>query len=162
MQPPLEDDDAARDPGDRAPSPSARVRLEVELLASDQPAQVPAAAEDDQRQRRTVLVVAGDADVRRYVRECLRHRDDLQVMDAATVAMAERLAELDHPHVVIVDEREAAILSLIANVPAVVIADEAFAQAPPNARIVTLLRPFGGRDLEATIDAALPSSIDGA
>jgi hypothetical protein len=153
VQPPIRDDDPARDRDDRddrAPLPSARVRLEVELLASDQQAALPAL--DDQRQRHTVLVVAADADVRRYVRECLRDRDDLRVLEAGTIELAERLATLHSPRLLIVDAPEAAVLSVILNVPAVLIADDVPRDVMPNGRIVTLMRPFGGEDLEVVVD----------
>ena len=155
MQPPIRDDDAARDPDDRAPSLSARVRLEVELLASDQPASLPAPAVGDERLQHTVLVVAGDADVRRYVRECLRDRTDLRVVEAATIAMATQRAALQPPALLIVDGRDAAILDAIADVRAVVIADDVSTKTPSTSRVVTLLRPFGGQDLEALVDALL-------
>jgi hypothetical protein len=45
------------------------VRLEVELLASEQPVERPTPTVGDRRQPHTVLVVIGDDDVRRYVRE---------------------------------------------------------------------------------------------
>ncbi|MDF2775856.1 MAG: hypothetical protein K0S86_5357 [Geminicoccaceae bacterium] len=150
MQPPIRDDDPARDRDDRAPGPSARVRLEVELLASDQPAALPAL--DDQRQRHTVLVVAADADVRRYVCECLRDRDDLRVLETGTIELAERLATLHSPRLLIVDAHEAAVLSVILDVPAVLIADDVSSDAMRTGRIVTLMPPFGGEDLEAVVD----------
>ena len=155
MQPPFRDDDQARDRDDRAPSPSERVRLEVELLASDRPAELTAPVSGDDSQRHTVLLVAEDADVRRYVRECLRDRADLRVLEASTVAMAERLVAAHRPRLLIVDARDAAVLRAIVDVRAVLIADDAPLDATPSGRIVTLVRPFGGRDLEAFIDALL-------
>ena len=156
MQPPLRDDDAARDDADRAPPPSPRVRLEVELLASEQPVELPAPAAGDLRQPHTVLVVVGDIDVRQYVRECLRDRIDLQVFEAATVAIAEQLVALYPPQILIVDARSVAVLRVIADVRAVVIADDVSPPASADGRVVTLLRPFGGQDLEALIDELLP------
>lgn len=113
-----------RDPDDRAPPPSARVRLEVELLASDQPAPMPAPALGDHQRRHTVLVVAGDADVRRYVGECLRDRTDLRVLEAAAIGMAKRLAALQPPKLLIVDAPDASVLDAIGDVRAVLIADD--------------------------------------
>ena len=132
------------------------MRLEVELLASDQPAPLPAAAIGDHHQRRTVLVVAGDADVRRYVRECLRDRADLRVLEAAAIAMAKRLAALQPPELLIVDAPEAGVLDTVMDVRAVLIADDVARDAMPNARIATLARPFGARDLRALVDVWLP------
>ena len=156
MQPPPRDDDAARDPDDRAPSPSARVRLEVELLASDQPAPLPAPAVGDERPWDTVLVVAGDADVMRYVRECLRDRADLRVLEAAAIVVAKRLAALQPPDLLIVDAPEAGVLDTITDVRAVLIADEFPLTAMPGARIATLARPFSAQELQALVDASLP------
>ena len=154
MQPPLNDDDAARDDDDRAPSPSPRVRLEVELLASDQPAPMPAPAVGDRRQRHTVLVIVTDADVRHYVRVCLRDRDDLRVLEAATIAAATQLAALHAPDLLIVDGPDTRILETLADVRAVLMVDDA-ASSAPNALITMLTRPFGGRDLETLVDALL-------
>ena len=155
MQPPLEDDDAARDDSDRAPSPSPRVRLEVELLASDQPAPLPAPAVADQGQRRTVLVVAGDTDVRRHVRECLRDRADLRVLEAASIGVATRLAALHPPDLLIVDAPDAGILETIVDARAVLMADDVALSTTPDARVAALARPFGRQELEALVDELL-------
>ena len=125
------------------------------MLASDQPAPMPTPDIGDRQQRHTVLVVAADADVRRHVRECLRDRVDLHVLDAPTVAIAEQLAAAHRPHLLIVDPRDAAVLSAIADVRAVVLMDDVPPHTRPNDRIVTLMRPFGRHDLEALVDQAL-------
>src|SRR5215213_1033441 len=93
------------------PRPSPRVRLEVELLDADQdaPAPDPLAALDE-RTCLTVLVVAAEADLRRYVRECLRERTDLRLLDAATVAAAVALAAHQLPKLLVVDEPERDVL----------------------------------------------------
>ena len=155
---PTRDDDGASDRDDRSPSPSARVRLEVELLASDEPAALPAPVLGDRPQRYTVLIVAGDADVRRYVRECLHDRADLHLLEASAVAMAGPLATLHRPDLLIVDARDVAVLSAIAAVRAVLIADDLSSDAPPKGRIVRLMRPFGGQELEASIEVLLSDS----
>ena len=57
----------------RQTDPSPRVRLEVAFLDADQAAPAPAPSPAaDERACLTVLVVAAEVDVRRYVRECLR------------------------------------------------------------------------------------------
>lgn len=152
MQPPIEDGGPARDPDDRAPTPSARVRLEVDLLASDQPAPLPSHALGDHHQRHTVLVVAGDADVRRYVRECLRDRVNLRVPEAATISMATRLAALHPPTLLIVDAPDAIVLDSLAEVRAVLIGDELPRETMPNVPVTVLARPFGARDLQVLVD----------
>ena len=69
------------------------MRLEVAFLDADQAAPAPAASSGStSAAARTVLVVAAEADLRRYVRECLRERTDLRVLEAATVAAAVALA----------------------------------------------------------------------
>jgi hypothetical protein len=154
VQPPLEDDDPARGPDDRAPAPSPRVRLEVELLASDQPAPKLAPAIGDRRHQHTVLVVAADPDVRQYVRECLRERDDLGVLEASAVAMAERMVAEHAPELLIVDGRDAAVLRAIPEGRAILLADEVPVDMP-RAHIATLMPPFGGRNLQALVDLLL-------
>ena len=60
--------------------------MEVAFLDADQAAPAPAPpAALDERTCLTVLVVAAEADLRRYVRECLRERTDLRLLEAATV-----------------------------------------------------------------------------
>jgi hypothetical protein len=155
VQPPLRDDDAARNDDDRAPPPSPRVRLEVELLASEQPVELPAPTTGDIRQPHTVLVVIADADVRQYVRVCLRDRDDLRIVEAATIAMATQLAALDPPRLLIVDAPDARVLETVTDIRAVLMAEDDARGVPPNARITTLPRPFGGQDLESLVDRLL-------
>jgi DNA-binding NtrC family response regulator len=128
------------------------VRLEVELLASDQPAPLPGPTLGDDQARHTVLVVAADADVRRYVRECLRDRADLCVLEAAAIEIATRLAALQPPKLLIVDAPDAGVLDRFADVRAVLIADDVTVEAVPNARVTALARPFGARDLQAIVD----------
>jgi hypothetical protein len=127
------------------------VRLEVELLASDQPAPLPGPTLGDDQARHTVLVVAADADVRRYVRECLRDRADLCVLEAAATEIATRLAALQPPKLLIVDAPDAGPRQ-VADVRAVLIADDVPVEAVPNARVTALARPFGARDLQAIVD----------
>jgi len=128
------------------------VRLEVDLLASDHPAPLRAPSTGDRREQRTVLVVAADADVRRHVLECLRDRTDFHVLEADTIAMAKRLAALERPELLIVDAPDAAILDAIVDVRSVVMGDDVAPHAMRDGRIITLARPFGGRDLESLVD----------
>jgi hypothetical protein len=67
---------------------SSRVRLEVAFLDADDGVSAPLTpAAPDARAWRTVLVVAAEPDVRRYVGECLRERR-ICVVEAATVSTA--------------------------------------------------------------------------
>ena len=74
-------------------SPSPRVRLEVAFLDDHQTAPAPAPPLDEQA-RLTVLIIAAEADVRRHLRECLRARSDLRILDAATLIEALALEEV--------------------------------------------------------------------
>ena len=148
-------DDAARDSDDRAPSASPRVRLEVDLLASDHPTPLPVPAVGDRREQHTVLIVAGDADVRRHALECLRDRNDLRVLEAAPIAMARRLATLESPELLIVDAPELRVLDAIENVRAVLMVDDMTRADTRDPRIAILARPFSRQDLESIVDSLL-------
>ena len=52
-------------------------------------------AASDESVRLTVLVLAAEADVRRYVRECLRECADVRMVEAVSVAMALTLEATD-------------------------------------------------------------------
>ena len=69
-------------------NPSAGVRLEVAILADQTTSADEPAGVSDEPVRLTVLVLAAEADVRRYVRECLRDCVDVRVLDAASIAVA--------------------------------------------------------------------------
>ena len=154
MQPPLTDD-RARDPDDRAPSASPRVRLEVELLASDHQSPVPAPAIGDARAQRTVLIVASDADVRRHAYECLRDRTDFRVLEFGTMGVAMRLADLESLDLLIVDAPDIGVLEAIVGVRAVLMVDDVTRAGPGDPRIAILTRPFSGQDLESIVDDVL-------
>ncbi len=128
------------------------MRLEVDLLASDQPAPLPSHALGDHDQQHTVLVIAGDADVGRYLRECLRDRANLCVLEAATTSMATGLAALHPPKLLIVDAPDASVLDSLTEVRAVLIGDELTRETMPNVPVTVLARPFGARDLHVLVD----------
>jgi hypothetical protein len=129
--------------------------LEVDLLTSDQHAVVPAPVSGDLRERRTVLVVASDGDVREHVVECLRPRTDLLVVDATPVAAAKRLADAPPPSVLVVDAADVGVLEGHLDTRAVLIVDELPRDAWPNANVVSLARPFSARQLESLVDLLL-------
>ena len=139
------------------PRPSSRVRLEVELLDADQdaPAPDPLAALDE-RTCLTVLVVAAEADLRRYVRECLRDRSDLRVLEAATVTAAVTLAANSSPALLIVDEPESDVLVPLSQLRAIVIVDDMPRDAPGSGtRRRMLARPFTAEGLAAEVGRLL-------
>jgi hypothetical protein len=137
-------------------SSSPRVRLEVEFLDADQaaPAPLAAVAPGDERVHRTVLVVAGEADFRGYVRECLRERTDLRVLEAATVTAAVLLAAQYSPKLLIVDEPESAVAAMLSQVRAIVIVDDV-PHGEPTTGPRLLARPFTAEGLLAEVDQLL-------
>ena len=139
------------------PRPSPRVRLEVEFLDADQdaPAPDPLAALDE-RTCLTVLVVAAEADLRRYVRECLRERTDLRLLDAATVTAAVALAAYCSPKLLVVDEPERDVLTTLSELRAIVIVDDVPHGAPDvGTRHRLLARPFSADGLIAEVTGLL-------
>jgi DNA-binding response OmpR family regulator len=132
---------------------SARVRLEVAILAGDQASPVadPGVASDGHG-RLTVLVVATDADVRRYVRECLRECADVRVLEAMSVTMALTVEARTAPHILVVDAPQSEVLVALPGVRAVVIVDDAPCRAQASdARVRFLARPFSTDQLVAEI-----------
>jgi hypothetical protein len=159
MTPSRQDGDGIEDVGSpTSPSlPSSRVRLEVAFLDADQsaPAPAPPAAVDD-RTCLTVLVVAAEADLRRYVRECLRERRDLRVVEAATVTAAVVLTAYSSPALLVVDAPEGDVIAALSDVRAVVIVDDVPEGSPvAGARVHLLARPFTAHGLAAEVDRLL-------
>jgi hypothetical protein len=135
--------------------PSPRVRLEVAFLEDDQAMPAPGAALDE-RGCLTVLVVAAEADLRRYVRECLRERTDLRVLDAATVTAAVALAAYSSPTLLIVGEPQGAIVDRLADVHAIVIVDDVPRNTSASgAQHRLLARPFTAERLLAEVGQLL-------
>ena len=127
--------------------------MEVAFLDADQsaPATVPPPALDEPT-RLTVLVVAAEADFRHYVRECLRERTDLRLLEAATVTGAVTLAAHHPPVLLVVDEPERDVLGTLSQLRAIVIVDDVphGAQAPGTRRRL-LARPFTAERLVAEV-----------
>ena len=154
----VKEGDGARDDGvSSTPSPSARVRLEVAFLDADYASAAPAPpVAIDERVSRTVLVVAVEADFRGYIRECLRERRDLRVVDAATVTAAVALAASYAPDFLVVDEPQGDVIAALSKLPAIVIVDDALRDAPPSGtRIRRLSRPFTAVGLLAEVGQLL-------
>ena len=137
--------------------PSPRVRLEVAFLDADQPAPADATpAALDERTRLTVLVVAAEVDLRRYVRECLRERSDLRVLEAATVAAAVALAAQCSPALLVVDEPESDVLIPLSQLRAIVIVDDVpHGESESGTRRRLLARPFTAERLAAEVGRLL-------
>jgi len=133
----------AASPAPHSP-PSSRVRLEVAFLDADQSAPTPATpAAPDERTCLTVLVVAAEADLRCYIRECLRERADLRVLEAASVAAAVVLAAYSSPALLVVDAPERDVVSELSQLRAIVIVDDVpHGEPAAGARVHLLARPF--------------------
>jgi hypothetical protein len=131
--------------------------LEVAFLDGDQAAPEPASsAALDERPRLTVLVVAAEADLRRYVRECLRERTDLRLIEAATVSDAVTLAAHWSPELLVVDEPQRDILATLSELRAIVIVDDVPRGAPVSGtRLRLLARPFTAEGLAAEVGRLL-------
>jgi hypothetical protein len=153
VTPPREDGGGRVDGAPSTPPPSAGVRLAVAILDADEAAPEPTTT--DGRAQRTVLVVAAEADLRRYVRECLRDRTDVRVLEAATVAAAAAVAAHGSPQLLIVDEPEGEILAVLSRLRAIVIVDDMPRRAPPEARLRLLARPFAAEGLLAEVGRLL-------
>jgi hypothetical protein len=133
------------------------VRLEVAFLEADDGASAPLTpAVRDEQPRRTVLVVAAESDLRRYVGECLRERTDLRLVEAATVTEAAAVASLYSPVLLIVDGPERDVVATLSQVRAIVIVDDVPRGAPPpDDRIRLLARPFTAEGLLAEVGELL-------
>jgi len=142
----------------RQTDPSPRVRLEVAFLDADQAAPAPAQSSSaDEGACLTVLVVAAEADLRRYVRECLRERPDLRLLEAARVTQAVALAADCAPDVLIVDGPERDVLATLSQLRAIIIVDDVPRDAPALQTHVRLLlpRPFTAEQLVAGVNQLL-------
>jgi len=133
------------------------VQLEVAFLDAHQPAPAPSPSPAaDERACLTVLVVAGEADLRRYVRECLRERTDLRLLDAATVSAAVTLAADCSPDLLVVDEPERGVLAALSQLRAVIIVDDVPRDMPAlGTQVRLLVRPFTAERLVAEVGQLL-------
>ena len=159
MNPPTEDGGGREDGVSPTLPPlgSPRVQLEVAFLDADQDAPAPALlAALDERARLTVLVVAAEADVRRYVRECLRERTDLRLLEAASVTAAVALAAYYSPQLLVVDEPQSDVVVTLPQLRAIVNVDDIPHGAPGvGPRLRLLARPFTAEGLVAEVDQLL-------
>ena len=113
--------------------PSARVRLELAFLDAGGALSASAPQVDGEGSGPILLVVAAESDLRRYVRECLRDRAELVVVDAATVDGAVSLAERLRPALLVVDEPERDVLAALPHLGAILLVDEVPRGAPVSA-----------------------------
>lgn len=113
---------------------------------------------------RTVAVVAGDADMRIYVRQCLARLTSVRVLEAADIPALIRAAGSRLPELVVLDgdpalERVLARQAELDTVPLIIISDELpkdhgrarSRQAPYS----VLVKPFNSRRLCAEVNRVL-------
>ena len=133
---------------------SARVRLEVALLASDATSSALAKeTTSDAPQRLTVLVVSADTDFRWYVRECLRDRTDVHLVEAKTVTEALTIAAHGLLDLLVVDAPLCELLMALPEMRAIVIVDnEPRRERRSGARVRFLARPFSGDALNDEVE----------
>ena len=151
----LADGDGQAHDGLPSPSLSARVRLEVAILDAD--ANLPALERPaaDEHVQHTVLVVAAEPDLRRYIRECLRERRNVRIVEAKDVASSVGLTERASPRLLIVDESAARLLDAMPAVPAILIVDERAERADAGTCVRVLAQPFSAEGLLAEVDRQL-------
>ena len=129
------------------PPPSAVVRLEAKLLEEDA---APLSPPNDEHTSRAVLVVSAEADLCRYVRECLHERGDLRVREAASTDAAVRLADEGSAPLLIVDVAARAVLAALPHLSAILIVDN-LVGVLPTPRVRLLERPFSAESLLAEV-----------
>ena len=130
--------------------------MEVAFLDADRAAATAAPPPLDERTCLTVLVVAAEADFRRYVRECLRERTDLRLVEAATTSTAIALATYRAPDLLVVDEPESSVMATLSELRAIVIVDDVPHGAPDvGTRRRLLARPFSADRLLAEVGQLL-------
>ena len=139
------------------PQPSARVRLEAELLttqlAADRPINAGEAAVENAGRVRTVLLVAADAELRHYVRECVHDVPQVRLIEASSPVDALEMTRRTMPNALIVDRSAASLLTSLADVRAIVITDEPGGiTLRRGARLVLLSEPFRRESLALEVE----------
>jgi hypothetical protein len=140
----------------RAPA-SGRLELEVSLLTgATAPADNPTRARGERRH--TILVAMADPDLRAYVAQCLRDREDVRVEEIGPEGAPLEVAERLQADLLIAD------LSVIAGggaalgqTPLLLTGDELPDELPVGAgvRIAFLLQPFNARRLLEVVERLL-------
>ena len=102
-----------------------------------------------------------EADLRHYVRECLRECAGRRIVEAATIAAAVALAAVHPPACLVLDEPERDVPRALAPHRAVLLLDDAPHDMPrdmprdapwSSSRLRLLARPFTARELVAAVD----------
>ena len=164
MKPDLDDGGARPDDVLPTPSPSSRVRLEVALLVGDQAVPNKSAAVAGETWCRTVIIVAAEPDVRRYVGECLRDRVDLRTIEAGTMAAAIDAAAQGSPSLLIAEASEREVAAMLPRCPVILLVDDVPHGVTPGERVRLVQRPFSADQLVAEVDRVLstPDAVHGS
>jgi hypothetical protein len=120
------------------PGPSARVSLEVALLTSETDDASVAASGG----KRVVWVATADPDLRAYVRQCLRPRQDLRVTDSSIPPTGVSLMISDRMHVDPI-------------FPLLLLTEDRFTPLVGARRVEVLTPPFNARQLLGAVDRLL-------
>jgi DNA-binding NtrC family response regulator len=153
------EDGGRRDDELPPPSLSPQVQLEIAILAAEMaaPAHAPAA----QPHARSVLIIAADADLRRYIADCLSENRELHVAAAGSVADAVVCAQQQPPQLILVDAPNVHTREQFHGTCTIVVVDElpAAAQrvsdASTTAPVAYITRPFNARSLLELVDRLL-------
>lgn len=158
------------------PSASPVVRLELAILAADLAAAAPTGEDapsgtmstkagahpadlSPATSPRSVLVLTADILVSHYIAQCLNARTDVRVVIAEPATA--QLSQLDaQPALLVVDVAHIDALGLLADVPAILVADEqpeipAHVTQQRSAPVVLQLRPFNARTMLEQVDVLL-------
>jgi len=159
------DGDACRG-DDRSSSDPARLEASILASSTDDARALDAAGPAEDEPARTVVVVAGDADMRIYLRQCLVQVTSIRVLEAADVPRLQRIVRSAVPDLVVLDldgdpalERVLGRHAGLNTVPLIIISDELpkeydgvrSRQAPYS----VLVKPFNSRRLCAEVHRVL-------
>jgi DNA-binding NtrC family response regulator len=151
------------------PSSSDRLWLEVELLASTGTPDTP---HREARGGATVMIIAHDADMRTYIRDCLA-MPWLRTVEAADLVAAEALIEGGAPELLVLDVgsgaatdptlAEVEAIPGLAGLPRVLITDEVLdpeqARTTPTGARAVVMKPFNARRLRDDVVRCLGRPI---
>ena len=135
------------------PGLSSRLRLEVDILTSEQLAPVPVLSRHEVRIRQTVLLVSRQAEVRHHLRVCLQDNPKLRLVEVDSVSVAASLASEVAVHLIIADPGTVGVTRALPEVRTILLADVPMIRdvlgAGPKHHVMQ--RPFSAETLCATV-----------
>jgi hypothetical protein len=145
------------------PNLSPRVRLEIDILSSEQlapPVPVPVLARSEVRVRSTVLLVSSEAEVRGHLRACLQDQPKLRLIEVDSVSAADALASEVQVHLIIADPGAASVTRAQPAVRTILLADDpaGLHSTAPGPMQHVMQRPFSAETLAATVLLLLSES----